>query len=148
MGLLAYALRKTSKFATILRYPNIFMPDDTTTSPAGTGITFPSGTEVYDSIMANIESDLLSGKIATLDDAYPNETADEKKARYERYAAAFVAYDAEYAKWEQGLSDAVTDYRKTAMKSAEDESKTTDESALSAIEQSIEGGASGTTAQK
>ena len=110
----------------------------TTQSSAGTGITFPSGSEVYDSIMANIEPELLSTRIANLDEAYPNETADAKKKRYERYAAAFVQYDQEYAKWEQGLNDAVSEYRKSTMKFAEEESHTHDVSVMSSIEKNLD----------
>src|SRR3989344_1364855 len=93
-----------------------------------------NGTEVYDGLMANIEPELLSANIPHIDDAYVNESEQDRKVRYERYTAAFAKYDEAYALWEAQLNEAVTTYRRDALKSAEQESRSEDGNALAALE--------------
>jgi|CXWL01.1.fsa_nt_gi transketolase len=124
--------------------------DDTQTvqTPATDDLVFPSGTEVYDSIMSGIDPELLSANIPTLDAAYADETEEEKKARYERYSVSFAKYDEEYAKWESKLNSAVSDYRKTALQSAEAESRSADTDVLSQLEKDLEANALPAETQK
>ena len=49
--------------------------------------------QVYDSLMAPIEEDLLTANIPTLDAKYAMETADEHTARMERYKKAYATFD-------------------------------------------------------
>lgn len=95
---------------------------------------FPTGAEVYDALMAGIEPDLVSTTIPTLDEKYAEETEEQKKSRYERYSAAFAAYDEAYAKWEQEMRGIVKDYRKNALQSAEADSRSADETMLTTLE--------------
>lgn len=117
--------------------PIITDPQATQTADQAHAAIFPSGEEVYDGLMAQIEPELLSANIPHLDEAYPSETEEEKKARYDRYSAAFVKYDEMYAEWEKNLNEIVTDYRKDALTSAETESKQEDASALAQLEQNF-----------
>lgn len=107
-------------------------------APADDGaIQFPTGEEVYDSIMGGIEPELISVNIPHLDEQYANETEEEKSARYERYTQAFAKYDEAYAKWEAELNTLVTNYRHEALSSAEAQSKQEDAGALSQLEESF-----------
>lgn len=45
---------------------------------------------IYDTLMEQIEPDLTSANIQRADELYPEETPDEKTARYERYELAFI----------------------------------------------------------
>lgn len=113
--------------------------DDTQTPSAGTDpLTFPTGNEVYDSLMGSIEPELLSANIPHLDDPYIGESEADHAARYERYTAAFVKYDEAYANWEAQLNSTVTTYRRTALQTAEAESRAEDASALSMLEENLE----------
>lgn len=48
---------------------------------------------VYDTLMSSIEPDLLSTNIQTLDEKYKGESAEDRKARLERYVLAFMIFD-------------------------------------------------------
>lgn len=100
-------------------------------------IVFPTGTEVYDGLMVDIEPELLSSNIPHLDAPYVGESEEDHKKRYERYTAAFAKYDEAFAKWEAGLKEAVAKYRRDALKFAEDKSRSNDVNALSLIESAI-----------
>lgn len=78
-----------------------------------------TGQEVYDSIMASIEPDLVSTQLPLLTEKYANETDDEKTARMARYEAAFAKYDEEFAKFMEMLHGEVRAVRKDARDTAE-----------------------------
>lgn len=77
--------------------------------------------ELYDVIMENIEPDLTSKNIGTLDEKYKDETPEQKKARGLRYAEAFALFEQAFAAmthaWEEGMGayrqDALAISRKT-----------------------------------
>lgn len=52
-----------------------------------------TGDELYDSIMAKIEPELLTANLPRIKDLTQNETPDQRRARAARYTAAFAAYD-------------------------------------------------------
>lgn len=100
------------------------MPTQThSTHSAGSGQAFtlpkppaiPTGREIYDSIMRQIEPELVSGVIPTLKGKYKNETEEGKKTRGERYRKAFIRY---YEMFEAYISDLdlrIRRYRREAM---------------------------------
>lgn len=49
--------------------------------------------DVYDYLMGAIEPELTRAQIPLLDAKYQNETPEQKKARGERYAAAFAQFE-------------------------------------------------------
>ncbi len=101
-------------------------------------LVFPTGTEVYDALMGAIDPELLSANLEHLDDAYASETQEARKVRYERYSDAFAKYDQAFAVWQTELQKTVHAYRRTAMQSAEADSKVQDEESLTVLEQDIE----------
>ncbi|PIR53301.1 hypothetical protein COU76_01895 [Candidatus Peregrinibacteria bacterium CG10_big_fil_rev_8_21_14_0_10_49_10] len=94
----------------------------------------PSGTEIYDFLMAPIEPELLSSSIPTLREKYAGESEEEKQKRLDRYNTAFAAYDKAYDEWISGLKVAVKEERTTAYKAAEVKVKEEDEEALTELE--------------
>lgn len=118
--------------------------DDTQNTPetadttASTDLVFPTGADVYDSIMGNIEPDLLSSNIEKLDAQYEGETEEQRQARYDRYEQAYARYDEEYAIWEANLQQDVVAYRRAALQSAEAESRSEEQNVLAQLEQGFD----------
>jgi hypothetical protein len=101
-------------------------------------LTFPTGQEVYDALMAQIEPELVSANVAHLDEKYANESEADRKVRYERYTQAFMKYDEAYREWESALHAAVSTYRRDAFRSAETDSRTEETNALAQLERDME----------
>lgn len=97
----------------------------------------PSAEEVYDSIMQNIEPELTTASIPTLEKKYANETEEERAQRTKRYQKAYAEYDKAYAEYERNLDRQVADYKKDAMKTAEKKSRAEEAELLKQLEQSF-----------
>jgi hypothetical protein len=97
----------------------------------------PNGQEIYNLLMKDIESDLLPENLDILEGKYKGETAEEKRARKNRYNAAFEKYDKELDKYLKDLDQKILQYKKTAIKSLEEKNRSTEDSDLSAIENEI-----------
>lgn len=48
---------------------------------------------IYDALMEQIEPDLMTTNVRTLDERYAGESPDDKAARYERYQLALMVMD-------------------------------------------------------
>lgn len=83
----------------------------------------PTGREVYDALMSAIEPELVTANLSHLDDRYANEAANDRAKRYQRYAQAYAAYDKAFQKWMNAFTQEVTTFRRTAMQSAEQQSR-------------------------
>ena len=92
------------------------------------------GTQIYDSIMQEIEPELMSTVIPTLEEKYQNETPEEAKVRKARYDKAFAEYDKRYAAYMTKVEGQVKNLRKQALKQAEQNSRQEDESQLNSLE--------------
>lgn len=104
------------------------------------GITPPpvlSGTELYDSIMGDIEPELLSANLPLLKDAYANETPDERAARAARYQAAYAEYDARFAKNCNDWNKQLHAYKRHALHNVESRVQTKESAELSSLESSL-----------
>lgn len=93
----------------------------------------PSGDDVYDALMVDIEPELVSVNIPHLDDGYTDESPEQRKARYERYVQAFEAYDKALAAWTAELKTAVDRCRREVIKASEQESRKQEEVKLSEL---------------
>ncbi len=109
----------------------------TTASQAADPLIFQTGTEVYNSIMREIEPELLQDSIPLLEMKYANETPVAKKQRGERYRLAFEEYDRRYAAFELELQGKVRSFQKAAMKTAENSARTQDEADMVSLESSL-----------
>lgn len=94
----------------------------------------PSGAEVYDLIMGQIEPELTSEGIATLDAKYTNETAAEAKARVDRYNKAFEEYDKRFANYVTLLKEQVHSYKRISVGRAEERANREDQKELLGLE--------------
>ncbi|MBP9773863.1 MAG: hypothetical protein KBD00_04520 [Candidatus Peribacteraceae bacterium] len=106
----------------------------TNTGLSALGIQMPAGVDVYDSLMGDIELELVSTNLQHLDERYPNETPDARKARYQRYDKAYAAYDEAFKIWSQDFSQLVAKTKRDILSSAEQQDKKQEEEAMAKID--------------
>ena len=97
----------------------------------------PEGNELYDLLMAKIESDLTTTQLPHLDEKYKDETPNQAKARSERYEKAFAEYDRQLAEYLAELQAKVRSYQCTARTSMEHDDRAKEKQELSTLEQSM-----------
>ncbi len=113
------------------------MSDSTQTSGMPIPPQIQGGAEVYDSIMKDIEPDLLSTNIETVDAQYAGKSPDEKKARMERYAKAFVEYQKRYEEYNANKQGEVRSFGRNVVQAVESKSADKDDKLLGEIESEI-----------
>lgn len=101
------------------------------------GLALPSGQDVYDALMSDIEPELTSSQIPLLAKKYETESAFDKAARLKRYNAAYVAYGAAFKKWSDDLNQLVIRMKHDAMASAEADDRVREAADLSRLESSF-----------
>ncbi len=113
--------------------------DDTQQTPAQDtdDIVIPTGSEIYDSLMSQIEPELVQANLDFLDEPYADETEEERKARYKRYSEAFVKYREAFALWSGELSKSIDEYKKAVRAAAEEVDKEDQINALQGLEAQI-----------
>lgn len=112
-------------------------------STLSAGITPPpilSGTELYDSIMGEIEPELLSANLPLLKEAYTNEAPDERAARAARYEAAYAEYDVRFAKNCADWNEQLHAYKRHALRNVESHVQNAEAVELTSIESSLNQG--------
>ena len=67
------------------------------TTPLPPPPVIPSGEEMYDQIMSQIEPDLVTAQLPLLKEKYKDETPEQAKARADRYNRAFAEYEKQFA---------------------------------------------------
>lgn len=112
-------------------------PAPQTTAATKPTIRVPSGPEIYDRIMGQIEPELLSRNLPLLKEKYKGETPEQKAEREQRYAAAYAAFDAAFSKWVIDVNAAVAAYRRSVLRDAEEKSQSKEVNELSQLESSI-----------
>jgi predicted transcriptional regulator len=101
------------------------------------GLELPSGQDVYDALMSEIEPELTSSQIPLLAKKYAKESASDKAARLKRYNAAYVSYGEAFKKWSDELNQLVIRMKHDAMASAESDDRTLEAADLSRLETSF-----------
>lgn len=96
-----------------------------------------SGDELYDSLMAKIEPELLIANLPKITELTKNETVAERQARAERYARAFEAYDKALRAHVKEWNTSFHRFKTTTMKTLEQEAAATEDANLSSLEDSI-----------
>jgi hypothetical protein len=94
----------------------------------------PSGQEIYDSIMAEIEPELTSAERPRLREKYRNEAPEQSRERAKRYRAAFAEYKKRFTASMQALQTKVREYKREAMSTVENRTKSKEANALSSLE--------------
>ena len=97
----------------------------------------PSGEDIYNAIMAEIEPELTTDVLPTLEEKYKDESPEERTERFARYEAAFAQYEECYAAYVAELNEAATDMRRSTLTLSEAQSDEGEASAHEALETSI-----------
>lgn len=97
------------------------MPFPVFTLPAPPKIQ--SGREIYDSIMRQIEPELVSGALPLLSKLYESENPDQKRIRGERYRQAFIKYYEMFDVYVADMKERIHRYQRDAMKTVEEASR-------------------------
>ncbi len=93
--------------------------------------------DLYNTLMADIEPDLLLENLAGLDAKYDGETPEEKEVRMKRYEAAYAKFDDEFKDFMVGVNEEVRTSRRAALKEKEAEAKQSDQPLLSSLEEAF-----------
>ena len=123
------------------------MPDQTNpTSGQGDGTTtlvlpvppvIPSGEEIYDQLMQDIEPDLMTATLPTLKEKYKDETPEQAKTRAERYSTAFAEYDKQYAAYIAEQENVLHSYSRQLGNQAEQFVRTDEDQSITQLEAAI-----------
>lgn len=97
----------------------------------------PDGEQFYDSLMSQIEPELVSTQLPLLDARYAGETDEQKAVRQARYDAAFTEFDRRAAEEMVGLENEVHTYKVSSMREAEAASREQEMTDMSMLESSI-----------
>lgn len=89
--------------------------------------------EIYDSLMAEIEPDLLLASIPLLDIKYAAETPTEHEARMKRYAVAYKKFEEAFLAFKSGVKGSIRTAKKQSLREKEQESAAVDREKLDAI---------------
>jgi hypothetical protein len=89
-----------------------------------------SGQEIYDSIMKDIEPELLTANLQNL-------TAEQKTLRKEHYDECFAEYDKRFAQYKSDWDNALRTYKREAIAHLEDADRGDESNQLSVIESSL-----------
>lgn len=97
----------------------------------------PGGREVYDMIMKEIEPDLQSTIVDTLDAKYAGESTEDKQKRMVRYQQAFEKYQAAYKEHCQKRKGDIRVYGHSLLVSVEKSSSGNEEKILQDLESAM-----------
>ena len=97
----------------------------------------PTGEEIYNKIMSEIETDLVNQTEEQLDKKYAGESKKEKAARMHRYQKAMKEYDKRYEKFVADLTSEVCIYQKQEIASLERKNNAEEKEQLSNLESAI-----------
>ena len=96
-----------------------------------------TGDEIYNSLMGQIEPELLIAVMPTLEEKYKNEMPEQAKERAARYQKAFDAYDQKFEEYKRNWQEQWGKYKRQAMRGAEEKNRTEETNDLSAVEAAI-----------
>ncbi|MBT3834761.1 hypothetical protein HOF56_00775 [Candidatus Peribacteria bacterium] len=94
--------------------------------------------QVYDLLMINIEPDLTSWSIPTLDDVYSDETKEEKTERMERYEDAFRLFSERFDYMLGEWKGQLLKFKEDAIKKLKVKTKAEDAAKMKEIEKFID----------
>lgn len=97
----------------------------------------PSGEEIYDRIMGQIEPELVTAVLPTLKEKYKDETQEEAKVRAVRYQKAFAEYDKQYAAYLQSQEGALRSYQMNLGRAVENVARSDEAPHLGDLESAI-----------
>lgn len=107
------------------------MADSTSTSIQSPAI--PTGQELFDWIMGQIEPELTTAGVKTLAAKYKDETPEQQLARRKRYELAYKRYDEAYTKTVDVLQAQMMRYRRSSFDEVEQESRAREQARLQTL---------------
>jgi hypothetical protein len=99
-----------------------------------TQLHIPSGREIYDELMSEIEPELVSENLPRLANIDRNETSEERAVRAMRYTQAFREYDARYLVYMQDLHSRTRHVRREVASIAECDDREEDMRSMESME--------------
>ncbi len=90
--------------------------------------------QLYDTLMSEIEPDLMLATLPTLDAKYVGESEADRAVRMKRYEAAYAKFDAEFEKFMADVQEEVRVSRREALKAKEEQDRQSDQPALASLE--------------
>lgn len=111
------------------------MPTPTPPSPP----KIPTGTELYNMLMQNIEPELTEEGRKLAAEAYKNETPEQNAIRMRRYQIAFDRCNEAYDDYMQMLGTQVERYRRDSLSFVETKTKADESKVLDTITAFIQG---------
>jgi hypothetical protein len=115
---------------------------------AGFAVTLPqgdtgmspnlTGDELYNLLMLDIEPELTTALLPTLDEKYKDEAPEESKARAERYEKAFAEYDKKFEEYVSTAKQRIHERKREALTMAEGDDREKETGDLQNLEQSMQ----------
>lgn len=96
-----------------------------------------SGEAIYDGIMQEIEPELTTAMLPTLEAKYKDETPEQKRSRAKRYAKAFEEYERRYAAYKLEQEAQVRSFKIQAIRFAEGKAQDDERGKLNTLESSL-----------
>ena len=93
--------------------------------------------QVYNTLMADIEPDLMLETIPLLDQKYAGESKADHDVRMKRYEAAYRKFDEEFTKLMAEVNEEVRQEKKTALHSKEEAARSEESTQLQSLEASF-----------
>lgn len=93
--------------------------------------------DLYNTIMADIEPDLLLENLANLNAKYEGESEATKAARLKRYEEAYAKFDIEFQKFMNDVDEQVRFTRRAALREKEQAAQQSDQPLLSSLEEAF-----------
>ncbi len=94
----------------------------------------PSGQELYDALMGQIEPELVSSELPNMGQRYTTETPEETAKRASRYGQAFLKYQKSYEGFRKMKDEEIVTYRKASFTAVEKESEAKDDEDLTKLD--------------
>ena len=113
------------------------MPTPTQDPTGDDNVTSLTGQALYDSIMGDIEPELLTKNMPRISAMIAKDTPEERKARAERYTAAFAEYEKRFAARNEDWQRTFRTFKRTASRVLEGVVVEKEQGDLSSLEASM-----------
>jgi hypothetical protein len=91
--------------------------------------------DIYDMLMFDIEPELMTDMLTTLEDIYKGETRSQRKKRMQRYAEAFHEFGERFALLMELWKGEIHVFKENALKSIKESATSVDQAKLQELEQ-------------
>lgn len=89
--------------------------------------------QVYDMLMARIDSDLLLANLPNLDAQYAGESAEEHESRMQRYRVSYEKFDEAFHAFMNGVNGSVRTAQRSALRQKEEQAVSEEQNTLTSL---------------